>query len=61
MSVLLCEVLKKLFPASEAAAITAGSLGSCLLAVISPGKGSLMEAWRPERVVVEMALKTEQH
>lgn len=44
VSVLLCEVLKKLFLASEAAAIMASSLGSCLLAVIGPRKGSLMEA-----------------
>lgn len=39
VSVLLCEVLKKSFPASEAAAITASSLGSCLLAVIGQRKG----------------------
>lgn len=55
---MLCKVLKKSFPASEAAAITAGSLGSCLPPVISPGKGSLMEALRPERRVVEIALQT---
>lgn len=55
MSVLLCEVLKKSFPTLEAAAITAGSLGSCLPPVIGPRKGSLMEARRPERTVVESA------
>lgn len=39
VSVLLCEVLKKSFLASEVAAITAGSPGSCLPPVIGPGKG----------------------
>ena len=58
MSVLLCEVLKKSFLTLEAAAITAGSLGSCLPPVIGPRKGSLMEAWRPEQTVVEIVLKT---
>lgn len=57
MSVLLCEVLKKSFPTLEAAAITAGSLGSCLPPVTGPRKGSSMEARRPERTV-EIVLKT---
>lgn len=56
VSVLLCEVLKKSFPTLEAAAITAGSLGSCLPPVIGPRKGSLMEARRPEHMVVEIVL-----
>lgn len=53
VSVLLCGALKKSFPALETAAITAGSLGSRLPPVIGPGKGSLMEALRPELSVVE--------
>lgn len=61
VSVLLCGALKKSFPALETAAITAGSLGSCLPPVIGPGKGSLMEALRPELLVVETALKTKPH
>lgn len=61
MSVLLCEALKKSFPALETAAITAGSLGSCLPPVIGPRKGSLMEAPRSELSVVEIALKTKPH
>lgn len=33
-----------------------------MLAVIGPGKGSLMEAQRrPEHMVVEIVLKTKQH
>lgn len=61
VSVLLCEVLKKLFPASEAAAIMAGSLGSRLPPVIGPRKGSLMEARRPECMVVKITLQTTLH
>lgn len=61
VSVLLCEVLKKSFPTFKAAAITAGSLGSCWLPVSGPRKGPLMEARQPEHMVVEIALKTKPH